>query len=358
MPLTSTSRTPEIFESSGDEIQVLDDFLPAAGYYELAELISNEPLVYGSRSNPRTDPHGHWSRSFVEAGMLNLADVSSDLGREDRLAPLRRAWEFLRDTQLANDVLIRCYLNGYTYGTDSYFHFDSERPDERTTVVYMNHYWDPDWAGETVFLDRHDDILKSVLPKVNRAVIFPANVKHAGRGVSRKCPVLRKTLIFKTRKRRSGNFERLSAFLCRAGAVKYGHKSGSLHDHLVRTFSLLEVRHFDESVCFGGGLHSVYGTNAYGSAVLSPLDRATVVEQFGARAEELASLFAMLERPKTLESPLELTEQAAVVELRGGQTMALRREMFDDLRKIECANLTDQNELSKFGALSAIWQAE
>lgn len=289
---------------------------------------------------------------------MNLSDVSSDLGLDDRLGPLLCAWEFLRDTQLANDVLIRCYLNGYTYGTDSYFHFDSQRPDEHTTIVYMNDYWDPDWAGETVFLDVHDEILKSVLPKANRAIIFPANVKHAARGVSRQCPVLRKTLIFKTRKRRSSNFERLSAFLRRAGAAEYGHKSGSLHDHLVRTFSLLEERRFGESVCFGGGLHSIYGTNAYGLAVLSPLDRTAVAEEFGARAEELASLFSTLERPQTLESPRELTEEAAVVELREGQTMSLPRDMFDDLRKIECANLADQNELSKHETLSAIWLAQ
>lgn len=354
--MTSPSTTPEVFESPDREIQVLDDFLPAAGYYELADLMSKEPLVYGSRSNSRTDPHGHWSRGFVDGGLMNLADLSSDLGREDRLAPLARAWEFLRDTHFANDVLIRCYLNGYTYGTDSYFHFDSQRPDEHTTVVYMNDYWEPDWAGETVFLDGHGEIVKSVLPKTNRAVIFPSNVKHAGRGVSRKCPVLRKTLIFKTRKRRSGNFERLSAFLRGAGAVKYGHKSGSLHDHLVRTFSLLEEKGFDESVCFGGGLHSIYGTNAYPLAVLLPAERATVVGEFGSRAEELASLFAILERPNTLESPRELTEQAAVVEVRGGQTMTLQRDMFDDLRRIECANLADQNELSKLRMLSGVWQ--
>lgn len=355
MPLTSPSKTPEIVDSPGYEIQVLDDFLPRTGYYELAQLISNEPLVYGSRSNATTDPHGHWSRSFAHAGLMNLADVSGDLSADDRLTPLLGAWEFLRDTQLADDVLIRCYLNGYTYGTDSYFHFDSQRLDEHTTIVYMNDYWDPDWAGETVFLDTDDEIFKSVLPKANRAIIFPANVKHAARGVSRKCPVLRKTLIFKTRKRRSSNFERLSAFLRRAGAATYGHKSGSLHDHLVRTFALLEERRFEESVCFGGGLHSVYGTNVYELALLSPLDRATVAQEFGARAEELASLFAILERPRTLESPRELSEEAAVVELREGQTMSLPREIFDDLRKIECANLADQNELLNHRTLSEIW---
>jgi hypothetical protein len=105
-------------------------------------------------------------------------------------------------------------------------------------------------------------------------------------------------------------------------------------------------------------LHAVYGTNAYGRAVLSELDHSTIVEEFGARAQQLASLFAMLERPKTLESPRELTEQVAIVELRGGQTMTLQRTIFDDLRRIECANLDDQNELSKHRTLHAMWQAK
>ena len=125
----------------------------------------------------------------------------------------------------------------------------------------------------------------------------------------------------------------------------------------MRTFSLLETRGLDESICFAGGLHAIYGTNAYGQAVLSHMDRAKVVDEFGARAEELASLFATLERPKTLESPSGLTDQEAVVELRGGQTMTLPRTRFDELRKIECANLADQNELSRHRILSAIWRA-
>ncbi len=358
MALESITTRPPPVELADPDVRLLDDFFPPDTYDELAELISNEPLAYGSRSNPRTDPNGHWSRNFVEAVRTNLADVSSDLTRDERLAPLDRAWSFLRDNQLVNDVLIRCYLNGYTYGTDGYFHMDSERPDEHTTVVYMNDYWEPDWAGESVFLDARGEILKSVLPRRNRAIIFPSGLQHAGRGVSRKCMVLRKTLIFKTRRTRSCNFERLSSFLRQAGATKYGHKSGTLHDHLVRTFALLEAKGFDESVCLGGGLHAIYGTNAYQPAVLSESDRSRVAQEFGTRAEELASLFTILDRPKTLEFPTELTEHAAVVELRGGRRMELQRVPFDDLRKIECANLADQNELSKHKTLQAIWQAK
>ena len=56
MPSASTTTTPETFESTDQDIRVVDDFLPPTGYDELAELIANEPLAYGSRSNLRTDP--------------------------------------------------------------------------------------------------------------------------------------------------------------------------------------------------------------------------------------------------------------------------------------------------------------
>jgi SM-20-related protein len=340
-----------------EDIVVVDDFLRADAFENLARLVANEPLIYGSRSNRRTDPHGHWSRDFAAAGRFNLADVSGELEKNAGAAPLASAWKSLRDARLEDDILIRCYLNGYTYGTDGYFHADSERPDERTSIVYMNDYWEPDWAGETVFLGKDGDIVKSVLPRRNRAVIFPADIQHAGRSVSRKCMVLRKTLVFKSRKRRSSNFEKLSAFLRRVGARDHGHKSGTLHDHLVRTFAILEAKGFDGSVCFGGGLHAIYGTNSFGHCVLTPSAKAQIVDEFGPRAEELARLFSDLERPKTLEAPGELKSESALVELRDGQNLLLPRETFDDLRKIECANLMDQNALAKYRGLSELWKA-
>jgi SM-20-related protein len=355
VPHMSTNTSLGTVESTRHGICVIDDYLPRALYDPLADLIAKVPLIYGARSNTRTDPHGHWSHSFVDADRLNLADVAHDLTRSEQLAPLDHAWGFIRQTAGANEALIRCYLNAYTYGTDGYFHVDSLRPDELTTVLCMNDYWEPDWAGETVFLDERGEILKSILPGPNRAIIFPAQIQHACRGVSRKCTSLRKTLVFKTRKRRTANFEKLSSFLRQAGAAKLRHRSGTLHDHLVRTFGLLEAKAFDECVCFAGGLHSIFGTNAYEPALLSQADWQRVADEFGAHAQELARCFASLERPETLENPRQLTDRGAVVELRGGQTMTLDRNSFDALRYIECANLADQNELNRYEALSAIW---
>lgn len=338
-----------------EEVVVLEDFLPRRTYEALSQLLSLEPLAYGSRSNFKTDPHGHWSRDFVGAGPHNLADVAGLLVANEAFSPLNAAWRFLRDTQLPESVLVRCYLNGYTYGTDGYFHTDSERPEEHTAILYINDYWDPDWAGETVFLGNDGDIVKAVLPRQNRAVVFPSNTRHAGRSVSRKCVVLRKTLIFKARNKRSDNFERLSTFLQKAGAAARGHETGSLHDHLARTFSMLEAKGLEPDVCLGGGLHAIYGTGTFGPGMVPPGAKADVLREFGPKAEELAHLFSVLKRPSTLEAPLALDAAAAVVELESGQTIEISRSTFDGLRYIECANLADQGALARHRALSALW---
>ncbi|HEY2859630.1 MAG TPA: 2OG-Fe(II) oxygenase [Terracidiphilus sp.] len=337
-----------------DEIAVLDDFLPPDLYQNLEWAVANEPLSYGIRSNSRTDPHGHWSRRFVAAGHSNLADVEYLLEGIEEFAALHAAWHFIQHTRLKDGVLLRCYLNGYTYGTDGYFHSDSIRPDEQTVILFMNPKWDPDWAGEMVFLDEHREIIRSVLPRRNRAVIFPSHLLHAGRGVSRKCVVLRQTLVFKARKRRSDKFEKLSLFLRQNGATALGHRDGSLHDHLARTFALLEACGFDNEVCFGGGLHAIYGTNTFTQALLTPVSSA-LVKTFGESVDRLVRLFSGLDRPGTLESPRELEPDTALVERRDGQTLRLPRKMFDKLRKIECANLHDQQLLASQPHLLKLW---
>ena len=337
------------------DIQLLDDAFPAALYDELSRLISSEPLSYGARSNALSDPHGHWSRKFVPGGAHNLADIAGLLRQKEELCPLNAAWEHLKNVHLQHSVLIRCYLNGYTYGTDGYFHTDSDRKDESTVVVFMNETWDPDWAGELAFLDAAGDILKSILPRRNRAVIFPASLSHAGRSVSRQCVELRKTLIFKARRERSPDFERLSAFLVRHGATACRHKASTLHDQMVRTFAILEASGFAAAVKFGGGLHAIYGTNEIEHALLSAESRPMVADEFGREAEELAHLLSLLDRPATLASPSEASGGSVPVRLRGGKTLLLPRKVFDDLRKIECACLEDQGAPAAHPGVARPW---
>lgn len=95
--------------------------------------------------------------------------------------------------------LLRCYVNGHTYGIDGKIHYDDKRPNTITVIYYPMRHWSIDWGGETIFWDREKrEIIKSVIPKNNRLVVFPAPVWHGARPLSRYAETaLRVTLMFK-----------------------------------------------------------------------------------------------------------------------------------------------------------------
>jgi SM-20-related protein len=334
-----------------NDIREIDQFLPADSYMKLLKYIQEQPMEYGSKSNSKTDPHGHWSWKPVHDNRDNLADLIWMLPLE-----LVGAWNMAGPAAaLGNNPVVRCYANGYTYGTDGYFHRDSEDPDTHTIILYMCEEWAPDWAGETVILNGND--LEATLPRPNRALIIPSNMLHAARAVSRKCTILRTTLMFKTRSRRSETFEKLSRFLVEHGALKHKHGKGTLHDHLMRTYHLLEMApSHSSSVALAGGLHSVYGTNAFHQQILcpSPDNRAMVATEFGKEAEALAYTFSVLDRPRTLDR--QHGPDLITVDLRYDQKTQLTPEFFRQLQLIECANLADQGSLDKWTYLKKFWE--
>ena len=93
--------------------------------------------------------------------------------------------------------IIRVYANGQLYGIDGVKHQDAECLNDFTVLYYANPIWEPQWGGATVFLAEDDEIVKSVLPKPNRAVIFPATSWHFGQSPTRDCPELRMCIAFK-----------------------------------------------------------------------------------------------------------------------------------------------------------------
>jgi hypothetical protein len=332
--------------------QVIDNFLPEDLFVKLQTEYNNPYMRYGWIAHPENDPHGHWNRDFANAGAFNLADIS------DRIqGTIKECWEYAKP-HLDNNILIRCYMNGHTYGTDGYFHMDSlgdnTRTNEYTVVIYLNDKWDLDWGGETIFAE-NDEIIFSSIPKRNRAVIFNGNIPHCARGVSRKFMGLRKTFMFKTREPRSNNFEKLSKFVYSKGAANKSHEVGTLHDHLVRVFQILENKKLPEHVCFAGGLHSVYGTNVFTDAILGQSDRKEVGDVFGNDAELLASLFSVIDRPNTLVTPLEIREDEVYLKLNDGNIVSISHETLKELRYIECANLLDQDSLKKYPTLNSLW---
>ena len=334
-------------------VRVIDNFFPESILGQLDLYLLQMPMRYGWKANNTSDFHGHWNVDFTGHGHNNLADVSSML-----TGPLRSAWYWINDEYLPLNRLIRCYMNGHTYGVDGYYHVDSERYAEDTVVVYLNDNWNPDWGGETNILSMLEpEISRSILPKKNRAIIFPSNQKHCARSVSRLCPELRRTLMFKTRREQSDTYENLSAKLFKLGATKFSHKKGTLHDHLMRVYELLEIRKLPHEICVGGGIHSIFGTNAYKNCII-PISEAETLQDnvFTSRAIALAIMFSSIDRPSTLETPIQIDENKTILRTRSMELLEVPRDAFDALRYIEAANLYDQNYLNEYPNLQHFWE--
>jgi SM-20-related protein len=331
-----------------DEIRAYNNFLPEDLYGELFEAYNNQTLSYGWKSNRETDPHGHLNHDIARASQHSTYCVYNKINDIDR-----KVWDYIKENYpgFEDNILIRNYINVHTFGLDGYFHRDSRRQDETTIVIYLLNDWNYDWGGETVFINEADppEIVKAVLPAKNSAVCFNANIRHCGRGVTRTCYLKRTVYVLKSRKRRTDNFEKLSQFLVENGANKYKHSGrGTLHDHLTRVYQILENRGFSEDVCFGGGLHSVFGTNIFKNVMLTEKDQQKIIDTFGEEATFLAKLFSIVNRPRLLEQHLGITENGKVkVELNNKTMATLSVDHYTKLQYIECANLIDQSSLTK-----------
>lgn len=334
-------------------MEVIDNVLPEEMFNSLLQSYHNPSMNYGWKSNQTTDPHGHWNLSMGRiTETKNLADIYGDLDPHMKII-----WDTLkmRIPHIQLNVLIRCYMNGGTYGVEGYYHTDSDRVDETTIVIYLTNEWKLDWGGETNLV-MGGEIVKSVIPKRNRAFLFDSHMLHCARGVTRTCYELRKTLMFKSRKPRSATFETLSRFLRSHNATAHKHMKGSLHDHLMRVYQILETQNFPEHVCVAGGLHSVFGTNYFKSMVFDVNNTVFLESKFGKQAVELAKLFCSLNRPHTLEHAEE-TVQGVQVQDRSLNLICISPETFNDLRTMECANLLDQSCLDpgKYPGLVQFW---
>jgi SM-20-related protein len=159
---------------------------------------------FGWKSSDKTDNFAFWHRHFggYRAGDGEPYDCEQELTPFPLILAL---WRHLAGTLLQGHRLIRCYANGQTYGSDGTVHTDSKLRGTYTCVYYPHQTWHPDWGGETIFFNQDKtDIAACVYPRPNRMLIFDGTIPHVARGVSRICPVLRVTLMFKTDIRDAG----------------------------------------------------------------------------------------------------------------------------------------------------------
>jgi|TARA_R110002020_G_scaffold302165_1_gene517568 hypothetical protein len=95
--------------------------------------------------------------------------------------------------------LDRCYASASPYGTIHDTHRDvTEFYHTITVMYYLNGSWDSHFGGETVFFDDlKKDIIKSIIPKPGRVIIFDGGYQHCARETVRNFNDLRLVITFK-----------------------------------------------------------------------------------------------------------------------------------------------------------------
>ena len=183
-------------------IRIYDQALSPPEQQALLAFLLLPSWGFGAYSSESPGASRYWYKHFAgyardshesgEPEMFEAALVSA--------APLvSKMWHKLNNGVLAGHSLTRCYANAYPYGSEGGVHLDSNMNHHYTTIYYPHTDWHPDYAGETVFFNSDQtDIQASVYPKPNRLIIFKGVIPHSARGVSRVCPTLRVTLMFKT----------------------------------------------------------------------------------------------------------------------------------------------------------------
>ena len=329
-------------------IQRYSNVFPELLANALANQVSAAGWHHGWRSNS-TIGYSHWNHDFAQAGHENGLDISTRL-----VGAVRGAWEFLKTEHYPNSTLIRCYANAHTYGVEGYPHTDSDRSGDRTLVVYMNRHWRREWGGETMIYDG-DTISHAELPKFNYGLEFSGNVWHTARGVTRICPDLRMTLMFKFAPADCDILrDKIQRFLIDIGAYTKRHTKATLAAHLLETYDLLKLANLPDVVCAAGATHSIFGTNAFTDPCLSIGEVSKLEEVVGIDSSNLVRLFATVARPAALEKAAATKDTNLL--LTSGGTVSVTEEQLSSLCALEAANLLQQGELGKYPNLQNFWK--
>jgi len=185
---------------------VVDNLLAEPRRKQIADFLNQGGWRFGWKSNAKTDNFSFWHKHFAGSfytdhydknGQGRQYDCADELHRKVPL--LHGLWLDLEKGPLAGHTLVRCYANGFPFGSEGSIHTDALSKQSFTSVYYPHDQWHPNWGGETVFFNRErTDIIASIYPRPNRLVMFEGTLPHVARGVSRICPMLRVTLMFKT----------------------------------------------------------------------------------------------------------------------------------------------------------------
>lgn len=146
----------------------------------------------------------------------------------------------------------------------------------------------------------------------------------------------------------------LKNYLIAHGAAGTQHSGYTLWDHLAGVHRILEACDSEKEVCHAGLFHSVYGTQAFKTVTVDRRRRVEIQSLIGKRAEDLVWAFCALPRPKLFEVSGKQNTFGWLDQL---ETVGDKKQFWDDLVRLECANLLEQKKIHEFPYLAQSAQA-
>ncbi len=176
---------------TADNIVVLDNLFDPEQCMQLYNNVLDQPIWWHGRRS-RLDDDGEypfWGRRFDPRF---LPDPIPALVSSIRTRAVAAGFE-----ALATHDIYRVEGTADVVGGGGYPHSDHTSPEAMSLLYFANCDWDPSWSGETKFFDTQgEEILRAVLPRPGRGVLFPSRMVHCASPTSRTFKGLRISLSF------------------------------------------------------------------------------------------------------------------------------------------------------------------
>ena len=184
------------------QIEILDNFYPEELVNNLAEAREYEFKFFRADC----DSHLYWSLNLYGEEYGENKIIHNNFKKNE----VKLLWDYF-SSRFNVDInhLETCYINVLSYGLEAHPHTDFQDKNSTTVILYLCEAWNCYWSGETVFFKNkwvnnpsdesfyNNEIVKSVLPRKNRIVLFEGNIVHSVRPLSKTYKDLRLTLMFK-----------------------------------------------------------------------------------------------------------------------------------------------------------------
>lgn len=182
------------------EIVILDNYVFASEEEQINRNLNDYSWRLGWPKATPFHVRPGWQHFIAGKSRPEKLSYEEELVSDKKWSFLNDIWIRAKNQFLPNATLLGVYANGQTFGQDSPIHRDVGRREKgKTLLLFCNPSWPAAWGGELVFYnDEKDDIIKAVLPKPKRAVIFNGVIPHSARSPSLMCDQLRMTIAFKT----------------------------------------------------------------------------------------------------------------------------------------------------------------